>query len=53
MAKKGTKKKTLGWIPSSFDEMDLKKAKKEGFLSELAAVIFPRDEAVPELPAGY
>jgi hypothetical protein len=53
MAKKGTKKQTLGWIPSSFDEMDLKKAKKEGFLSESAEIIFPREEAVPAPPAGY
>jgi hypothetical protein len=53
MAKKGTKKQTLGWIPSSFDDTDLKKAKKEGFLSESAEVIFLRDEAVPTPPAGY
>jgi hypothetical protein len=53
MAKKGTKKKNLGWIPSSFDETDLKKPKKEGFLSESAEVIFPRDEAGLAPPAGY
>jgi hypothetical protein len=53
MAKKGTKKQALNWVPSSFDEADLKKAKKEGFLSESVAVIFPRDEAVPTPPAGY
>jgi hypothetical protein len=29
MAKKGTKKQVLDWIPSAFDEADLKKAKKE------------------------
>jgi hypothetical protein len=53
MAKKGMKKQTLGWIPSSFDETDLKKAKKEGFLSELVEIIFPRDEVVPAPLAGY
>jgi hypothetical protein len=53
MAKKGTKKQALNWVPSSFDEADLKKAKKEGFLPELAMVIFPKDEVVPTLPAGY
>jgi hypothetical protein len=53
MAKKGTKKLAPNWIPSSFNEADLKKAKKEGFLSELAAVIFPRDKAIPTPPAGY
>jgi hypothetical protein len=53
MAKKGTKKQALNWVPSSFDEVDLKKAKKEGFLPESAMVIFPKDEAVPTPPAGY
>jgi hypothetical protein len=53
MAKKGTKKQTLGWIPLSFDETDLKKAKKERFLSESVEIIFPRDEVVPAPPAGY
>jgi hypothetical protein len=52
MAKKGTKKQTLGWVPSSFDASDLKKA-KEGYLSELAKIMFPKDEVVPALPAGY
>jgi hypothetical protein len=53
MVKKGTKKQTLGWIPSSFDETNLKKAKKEGFLSESAEIIFNRDEVVPAPSAGY
>jgi hypothetical protein len=53
MAKKGMKKKAPNWISSSFDEADLKKAKKEGFLPESAAVIFPGDEAIPAPPAGY
>jgi hypothetical protein len=53
MAKKGTKKQTLGWIPSSFDETDLKKVKNKGFLSESEEIIFPRDEVVPALRAGY
>jgi hypothetical protein len=53
MAKKGMKKQTLGWIPSSFDDTDLKKVKKEGFLSGSAEIIFPRDEAVPAPPTGY
>jgi hypothetical protein len=53
MAKKGTKKKALGWIPSFFDDTDMKKAKREGFLPESAEIIFPRDEVVPSLPAGF
>jgi hypothetical protein len=34
MTKKGAKKQALGWIPSSFNEVDLKKVKREGFLSK-------------------
>jgi hypothetical protein len=50
MAKKGTKKQAPSWIPSSFNETDLKKAKKEGFLPELAAIIFLGDETIPTPP---
>jgi hypothetical protein len=53
MAKKGMKKQAPNWIPSSFDETDLKKAKKEGFLLESAAIIFPGDKTVPAPPVGY
>jgi hypothetical protein len=53
MAKKGTKKLALNWVPSYFDEADRKKAKKEGFLPAVAPVIFPGDEIVPKPPAGY
>jgi hypothetical protein len=53
MAKKGTKKQSPNWVPSSFDEADLKKAKKEGFLPASVAVVFPRDEVVPTPSAGY
>jgi hypothetical protein len=53
MAKKGTKKQALGWIPSSFDDADLKKAKREGFLSASMEIIFPSTEAIPSLPAGF
>jgi hypothetical protein len=31
----------------------MKKAKKEGFLSESAEIIFPRDEAIPAPPTGF
>jgi hypothetical protein len=53
MAKKGTKKLALNWVPSSFDQADPMKAKKEGFLPESTVVIFPRDEAIPRPPVGY
>jgi hypothetical protein len=53
MAKKGAKKQALGLIPSAFDEVDLKKAKKEGFMSESAKIVFPSTEAIPAPPAGF
>jgi hypothetical protein len=53
MAKKGTKKQAPNWVPSSFDEADLKKAKKEGFLPTLVTVVFPGDEVVPSPLEGY
>jgi hypothetical protein len=46
-------KQALGRIPSSFDEADLKKAKKEGFLSNSIEIIFPSTEAIPAPPAGF
>jgi hypothetical protein len=48
VAKKGTKKLALKWVLSSFDEANLKKAKKA-----TAPVIFPGDEIVPKPLAGY
>jgi hypothetical protein len=53
MAKKGMKKQALGWIPSSFDGMDLKKAKREGFLPASMEVIFRSTEAIPSPPAEF
>jgi hypothetical protein len=53
MAKKGTKKLALNWVPLSFDKADLKKAKKDGFLPAAVPIIFPGDEIVPKPPAGY
>jgi hypothetical protein len=53
MAKKGAKKRVLGWIPSVFEEADLKKAKREGFLSESAEIVFPSTDAVPTTPVGF
>jgi hypothetical protein len=43
----------LNWVPSSFDDADLKKAKKEGFLPAAAPIIFSHDEIVPKPPEGY
>jgi hypothetical protein len=52
MAKKGTKKQALGWIPFAFDDADLKKAKREEFMSESMEIVFPSTEAVPAPPVG-
>jgi hypothetical protein len=53
MVKKGSNKMAIKWVPSSFEESNLKKAKKDGFLPETAQVIFPGDECVPTPPKGY
>jgi hypothetical protein len=53
MAKKGAKKQALGWSASALDEADLKKVKKEGFLSASAEIIFPSDEVIPAPPPGF
>jgi hypothetical protein len=53
MAKKGTKKKALGWTTSDLDETDLKKVKKEGFLSASVNIIFPSTEVIPAPLPGF
>jgi hypothetical protein len=53
MTKKGSSSVATKWVPSSFEESDLKKAKKEGLLPESAPIVFPSDERVPKSPNGY
>jgi hypothetical protein len=53
MTKKGSSSVATKWVPSSFEESDLKKAKKEGFLPELAPIVFPDNERVPKPPSRY
>jgi hypothetical protein len=53
MVKKGGNKMALKWVPSMFEESDLKKAKKDGFLPEATLIIFPGDERVLSPPEGY
>jgi hypothetical protein len=53
MAKKGAKKQTLGWTASALKEADLKKVKREGFLSASAEIVFPHDEVISAPPAGF
>jgi hypothetical protein len=53
MTKKGSSSVATQWVPSSFKESDMKKAKKEGFLLESAPIVFPGNERVPKPPSGY
>jgi hypothetical protein len=53
MAKKNTKKQALGWTSFAFEEADLKKAEKEGFLAKSTEIVFPSTEAIPAPPAGF
>jgi hypothetical protein len=53
MTKKGSSSVATKWVPSSFEESDLKKAKKEGLLPESAPIVFPGDERIPKPPSGY
>jgi hypothetical protein len=53
MAKKGGSNTATKWVPSLFEESDLKKAKKEGFLPEAAPIIFPGNKRIPKPPSGY
>jgi hypothetical protein len=53
MMKKGSRCVATKWVPSSFEESDLKKAKEEGFLPESALIVFLGNECVPKPPSGY
>jgi hypothetical protein len=47
MAKNGMKKQAMGWTASSITDVDLAKAKKEGFLVESTEVVFPSTKVIP------
>jgi hypothetical protein len=53
MTKKGSSSVATKWVPSSFEDSDLKKAKKEGFLPESAPIVFPGNKHVPKPLSGY
>jgi hypothetical protein len=53
MTKKGSSSAATKWVPSSFEESDLKKDKKEGLLAESAPIVFPMAEHIPKPPSGY
>jgi hypothetical protein len=53
MSKKGAKKQAAGWTTTALMEADLKKVKKEGFLTKSAEVIFPSTKVIPTPPPGF
>jgi hypothetical protein len=53
MAKKSMKKQAVGWTMSSLMDVDLAKAKEEGFLVASTLVVFPSTELVPHPQPGF
>jgi hypothetical protein len=53
MTKKKSGSVATKWVPSEFEESDLNKANREGFLAEAAPVVFPGTERIPKPPSGY
>jgi hypothetical protein len=42
-----------GWTASKITEVDMKKAKKDGFLAQSAEIVFPGDEIIPRPIDGF
>jgi hypothetical protein len=53
MSKKKSTNMVTSWVPSEFEQSDLTKAQKEGFLIGGDQVIFPSTERIPKPPSGY
>jgi hypothetical protein len=53
MTKKKSGSMATKWVPSEFEESDLNKAKREGFLAGVAPIIFPGTERIPKPPSDY
>jgi hypothetical protein len=53
MAKKKSTNAATSWVLLEFEQADLTKARKEGFLIERDQVIFPSSERIPKPPSGY
>jgi hypothetical protein len=53
MAKKSAKKQAVGWTTSTLTEIDLAKAREEGFLATTTEVIFPSSEVIPHPQPGF
>jgi hypothetical protein len=53
MAKKKSIHMATSWVPSEFEQVDLAKAQKEGFLIEGDQGVFPSSECIHKPPSGY
>jgi hypothetical protein len=53
MSKKKSFNASTSWVPSEFEQSDLTKAQKDGFLVRGDQVIFPSTERIPKPPSGY
>jgi hypothetical protein len=53
MAKKSVNKQVVDWTASTLTDVDLAKARKEGFLAASAEVIFPSTEIIPRSQPGF
>jgi hypothetical protein len=53
MSKKKSVNASTSWVPSEFEQSDLTKAQKDGFLIRGDQVIFPSTERIPKPPSGY
>jgi hypothetical protein len=53
MTKKKSGSAATKWVPSEFEESDLTKAQRDGFLIGAAPIIFPGTERIPKPPSSY
>jgi hypothetical protein len=53
MTKKKSGNVVTSWVPSKFEESDLTKARREGFLVGGEQIVFPSTECTPKPPSAY
>jgi hypothetical protein len=53
MTKKKSGNVATSWVPSEFEESNLTKPQREGFLIGGEQIIFPSTERIPKPPSGY
>jgi hypothetical protein len=53
MVKKKGVNAVTSWVPSEFEQANLAKAQKEGFLVGGDQAVFPSSERIPKPPSGY